>query len=365
MGIQRLMRDHVMTRAGEGGKIVTRILWVLTALLAWHSAGASAATLLVANKSADTVSLVQLPGGEVVATLPTGAAPHEVAVSPDGRVAVISDYGTRERAGDTLTVIEVPAARPMATIALPAGTRPHGLQWLDDRRILVTAEGIRSLLLVDVVAREVTETIAIEQEIAHMVAASAERAFTANIGSGTATAVDLAGAAKIGDLASGEGAEGIALADGGRELWVSNRGADTVSVFDARTLARLDEIELPGFPIRVETDDPRGRIYATLPKADALAVIDRQSRTVSRIIPFDIGPDRERKTLFGDMLPDSSIPIGVLLSRDGSALFVAHSNAHVISVYDAQSLERTAIIPAGLEPDGMDWSPLEVKRPGT
>lgn len=59
-------------------------------------------------------------------------------------------------------------------------------------------------------------------------------------------------------------------------------------------------------------------------------------------------------------LPDSSIPIGVLLSGDGQSLFVAHSNSHVITVYDAQSLERRATIPTGLEPDGMGWSPLDV-----
>jgi hypothetical protein len=60
------------------------------------------------------------------------------------------------------------------------------------------------------------------------------------------------------------------------------------------------------------------------------------------------------------MLPDSSIPIGVLLAGDGGELFAAHSNAHVVTVYDAQSLARRVTIPAGLEPDGMGWSPLDV-----
>ena len=57
------------------------------------------ATLLVANKSEASVSLHRLPDGKELARLPTGEGPHEVAVSPDGRFAVVTDYGTREIAG--------------------------------------------------------------------------------------------------------------------------------------------------------------------------------------------------------------------------------------------------------------------------
>ena len=46
---------------------------------------AQAATLVVANKGEATASLIDLPSGQVVATLPTGDGPHEVGMSPDGR----------------------------------------------------------------------------------------------------------------------------------------------------------------------------------------------------------------------------------------------------------------------------------------
>ena len=116
---------------------------------------------------------------------------------------------------------------------------------------------------------------------------------------------------------------------------------------------------MAGFPIRAEADDSRDRVYITLPRANALAVVHTGERREAARIEFDIGPDRERKTLFSGYMPDSSIPIGVLLSGDGKLLFVAHTNAHVISVYDAASLERKALVPVGLEPDGMAWSPIE------
>ena len=43
-------------------------------------------TLVVLNKSEATASLVDLSSGTVRATLPTGDGPHEVAVSPGGRL---------------------------------------------------------------------------------------------------------------------------------------------------------------------------------------------------------------------------------------------------------------------------------------
>ncbi|MEE4146242.1 MAG: YncE family protein [Halieaceae bacterium] len=323
--------------------------------------GSRAATLLVANKSEATVSLFDLPTAQLRTTLPTGVGPHEVAVSPDGQRALVSNYGTRELPGNSLTVVDVPGARVIGTITLAAGTKPHGVEWLDKQRAVITAEGTRSLLVVDVDSLEVTQTVAVDQDVGHMVAVSADlgRAYVANIGSGTVSVIDLAEGRKISDLSAGEGSEGIALADS-QQLWVTNRAAGTVSVFDSNTLVKLEDIQLPGFPIRAEADDPRGRVYVTLPQADALAVIDRESREEHSRLQFDVPPDRSRKTLFGDMLPDSSIPIGVLLSGDGESLFVAHSNAHVITVYDAQSLQRRATIATGLEPDGMGWSPLDI-----
>jgi DNA-binding beta-propeller fold protein YncE len=336
----------------------------LFSCLSLLAAGSHAATLLVANKSEATVTVYDLPGAASVATLPTGTGPHEVAVSPDGRRAVVANYGTRDVPGDTLTVVDVSRAAVTGTITLPPGARPHGVEWLDGQRVAVTAGGINSLLLVDVDAMQVARTIAVDQAVAHMVAASAAqgRAFVANIGSGTATAVDLAAARKISDLAAGEGSEGIALVDGGRELWVTNRAAGTVSVFDTASLEKTAELALPGFPIRAEADDGRGLVYITLPEVDALAVLDVRTRREQRRLVFEVPPDRSRKTLFGDRLPESSVPIGVLLSGDGKSLFVAHSSAHVVTVYDAATLSRQAIIATGLEPDGMAWSALSVTR---
>jgi len=66
---------------------------------------AQAATLLVGNKSEASVSLIDLDSGALVATAKTDPGPHEIAVSPDGTLAVVTNYGTGDAPGNTLSVI--------------------------------------------------------------------------------------------------------------------------------------------------------------------------------------------------------------------------------------------------------------------
>jgi YVTN family beta-propeller protein len=76
------------------------------------SVGASAptGTVIVANMADNTATVIDVASKRVLATLPTGAGAHEVAVSHDGRWAVVSKYGVRGAPGNSLTVIDVPRA---------------------------------------------------------------------------------------------------------------------------------------------------------------------------------------------------------------------------------------------------------------
>ena len=81
----------------------------------------------------------------MLATLPTGQGPHEVAISRDGSVAVVTDYGAQGPGGNTLTVIDVPGQRVARTIELGQYRRPHGIVFLPgDSLVAVTSEASRT-----------------------------------------------------------------------------------------------------------------------------------------------------------------------------------------------------------------------------
>ena len=87
-------------------------------------------TVIVANMGDNTATLIDVASRRVVATLPTGNGAHEVAVSNDGRWAVVSNYGVRGAPGNSLTVIDVPSAKVVRTIELGEFRRPHGSAFL-------------------------------------------------------------------------------------------------------------------------------------------------------------------------------------------------------------------------------------------
>lgn len=322
---------------------------------------ATGQTLLVGNKTDNTVDLIDLESNRSVATLPTGTGPHEIAVSPDGRTAVISNYGTREAPGGSLTVVDVETRSVAGTVDLGRHTRPHGLAWLDGERLVVTTEGTSHLLVVDPFSGEIQLEVETAQEISHMVAVShqPERAFVANIGSGTVTVIDLVAGTKLADLATGPGAEGIALSADGKEIWVTNRAADTLSIIDVESLVIESTVECPGFPIRVALTNDGELALVSVARSGEVVAVDASSHTEVARAKLDLSALPESTTrLFGDRFGDSPVPVGLVISPDGRTAWVAATNADAVVIIDPATLAVKGMIQAGHEPDGMAYSPL-------
>jgi YVTN family beta-propeller protein len=343
---------------------MVRIGLVVSVLVgvALAATGAGAGTLLVANKSDHTLSFVSPESGEVLATVSTGNFPHEVAVSPDGGIAVVSNYGDREKAGWTLTVVDVAARTALGTVRLRGHYKPHGLAWLPDGKIAVTAEGSQSLLVVSPLEGKVVRTIATRQRTSHMVAATADgkRAFVANIGSGTVTVVDLVRGAKIKDIETGMGAEGIAISPDGKEVWVSNRTAGTLSVIDASSLEILEEVECKGFPIRVAITPDGKRVLVSAAGTGEVVAFNRKRRKeiARKKYEFEAVEGAEER-LFGNRFGRGPVPVGLVIHPDGDRAFVAATQADVVLVIDPSNLEVLETLRAGEEPDGMAYSTLK------
>ena len=128
-------------------------------------------TLVVTNKKPSTATIVDVASGRTLATLPTGTTPHEVVLSSDGALAVVTDYGGPRR---TLTVIDVPALKVARTIDLGEHRAPHGIAFLPgDRLVAVTCEQTRNVVFVDVVDGVVRHAVSTEAGGTHMIGVTA------------------------------------------------------------------------------------------------------------------------------------------------------------------------------------------------
>src|SRR5687768_8872564 len=85
-----------------------------------NASGNPSGTLIVGNKGEDSVSFVDLATGIEMCRLPTGRAPHEVAISPDGGQAAVVAYG-----GNSIDIFDLKRRTRQRTISLGGNAGPH------------------------------------------------------------------------------------------------------------------------------------------------------------------------------------------------------------------------------------------------
>lgn len=329
------------------------------------SAAEPSGTLLVLNKSDDTVSFIDLASSEVKATLPTGDGPHEVAVSGDGKTAVVTNYGDTDNPGKTLTVVDVAGKKVLRSIDLGTYSRPHGIAWLHDDEVAVTVEANKAVLIVGVNDGKVKYAIATEQNGTHMVAISPKhrRAFTANIGSGSTTAIDLSTHERITDIVTGRGAEGIAVAPDGSEVWVTNRDANTVSIVDPATFKITATLQPGEVPIRVKFTPDGTRALISNAKSGDVAVFDTVTKKQIARIPMQKEGEQQNSEArpLVSQFGTGPVPVGILMPESLSLAFVANTNADTITVIDLNTFKIVNRLKAGHEPDGLAYTALAIK----
>lgn len=322
---------------------------------------ASAETLLVVRKTDNAVDFMDPGSGLRLASVPTGNAPHEISVSPDGKRAAVSNYGTREQPGSTLSIVDLEQPQEIRRIDLAPHTRPHGVAWFAADRIAVTTEGSRHLLILDPAVSQVIGTIETAQETSHMVVVSADarRAYVTNIGSGTTTAIDLVNRRKLEDIATGAGSEALALTPDGRELWVAARADGHIAVVDTATLAVKARLPLPGIPIRIGMTPDGRTALVTCAGAGEIVAFDVERRVERRRakVAVPLAPGAQERP-FARLATGSVLPVGLLVSRDGRSAYVAATMGDRVAQFDTRTLEILRTLDVGGEPDGLGSTPV-------
>ena len=309
-----------------------------------------AASLIVLNKSAHEAVIVHPTSKETLTRFATGQGPHEVAVSPDGGRAYVSDYGayqvfkdgSRSGPGKTITVLDLKTGKVAATWDLGEYTQPHGIAASrDGKSVWVTVEGSKAVLELDSTTGKVRKAWKTDQHVSHMVVPTPDekKLYVANIGSGSATVIDRASGA-VKHVKTGEGAEGIDASPDGKEVWVGNREANTVSVISTASDEVVASFESGGsMPIRVKFTPDGKHALVSNARSASVSVFDVASRKL--VEKVEVG----------------AVPVGIQLTPDGKTAFVANTNDDKVSVIDVASRKVVGSFSPGKEPDGMAWIP--------
>ncbi|MDW8108582.1 MAG: YncE family protein [Candidatus Kryptonium sp.] len=324
-------------------------------VLIFHISFSLSQNLIVLNKFDNTAMIFDLKTDKLITQFQTGEGPHEVAISPNRKYAVITNYGTREKPGNSLTLYNLEKLTVEKTINLGDFRRPHGIEWIDNEKVIITAETNKSIIIVDVKNEKIVASVKTEQEVSHMLALSADksRCFVANIGSGSMSVIDLKEMKLVKNISTGRGSEGIDVSPDGAEIWVTNRAEDSVAVIDAKTLEVKLKFKVEGFPIRVKFSKDGKYAVISSARSGEITIVDAKSKEILKRIKTAEKSDVEKTgRLFGSAFGDSPVPIGIAIGRD-NIIYVANSNADIVSVIDIKAGKVVKTIGTGKEPDGI------------
>lgn len=316
-------------------------------------------TLIVLNKSGHTVNFIDLATDRIVAEIPTGKNPHEVAVNTDGTLAVVTNYGNADHRGNSLTVIDIPNKSVKYTHLLDYSA-PHGIVFFDENRVLVTSETSKRLLLVNIENGLIEKTVSTAQDISHMVeyAPKPQRAFVANIGSGSVSVIDLKNFQLIQNIKTGLGAEGIAVSPDGKVVWITNRAGDTVTLLDTESLETLKVIPSEKFPIRVKLTQKSGLALVSNAQTGTVNIYKATEGLLLKTLSMEAtATEKEPGRLF-QQFDNSPVPVGILIHPNDRYAYVANTNADVITVIDLEKMQIQKRLKAGKEPDGLGFTPI-------
>ena len=291
------------------------------------------------------LAFVDLASGNVVARVPVGREPHEVAVSGDGKWALVTNTGANAHAGNTLSLIDLAIRKESRRIDLGPLTSPHGV-WYNGGRFYFTAEGAKAIAAYDPETDHILWLTGTGQDTSHNIVVSKDGTmiFTANRGSDTVSMFQLVGrpgtynAWHVTAIPVCKSPQGLDLSPDGKELWAGCRGTGEMAVIDTatKTVSSTFQTNTPQIA-RVRFTPDGHRVLA--------AGIGR-----GELVIFDAASRRELKRLkLGDYAE------GILVTPDGKRAYVGVTTNDTVAEIDLDRMEVARRLHTGLGPDGMAW----------
>lgn len=296
--------------------------------------------LVVLSKDESRLLLLDPETFKVAGYESTGAYPHEVAVTEDGKLAITTNYGAHAD-GDSLSVIDLDKLQEVGHVTYPGCKGPHGIV-IQGNKAYFTNEGDKTVVVFDFVANTLDQQIVEGQKRPHMLVLTKDghTIFVSNVESNSVSVLTTKDgkAWDQSNIGTGKGPEGIDISPDDKEVWAANSGDGTVSVIDVKKKKVVEKID-------VQTK--RSNRLKFTPDGKLVLISDMGS---GELVIVDVATRKQVKRL-----PLGKSAEGILMQPDGVRAFVAVSGDDKVAVVDLKTLEVTTSFPAGKNPDGLAW----------
>ena len=313
---------------------------------------ASDGTLLVANQKDRTLSLIDAAAGQQVTTVPENATTgHEVTASPDGRTAYVPIYGNSGVGrpgtdGTEMLVIDIPTQKITGKVDFGHGVRPHCPVYDTKRNVLyVTTELDKTVSIIDPRTLKIVGAIPTEQEESHMLAIShdGKRGYTANVGPGTVSVIDLENRKHIATIPISGSTQRISISPDDKMVFTADQKTPRLAVIDTGTNTVKTWVKLADKGYGTASTRDGRYLLVAVPTPKHVAVVDLKTLEVVRTVDVPGNPQE------------------VLMRPDGKVAYVSCNVSGKIAAIDLSSW-KVQLIDAGHGADGLGWSSVAVSQ---
>jgi len=310
---------------------------------------ASRNLLLVVNQGDQSMSLVDPDAGVAIGKVKTNEVrAHEVTASPDGRLAYLPIYGDSGVGkpgtnGGNVEIVDLDKQSVVDSIEL-GPVRPHWVKFGPDGMLYVSAELDKAIDVLDPQQRKRVGSIPTGQPESHMVVISRDghRAYTANVGAGTVTVVDLVGRKLIKVIPVAETVQRISMSRDGRFVFTSDQKSPRLAVIDTATNEVSRWISLPAVGYGTAPTLDGNWLLVTMEVPNQVAVVDLAQMKVDRTIPV------------------AKTPVQILVRPDRPLAYISCSGDGKVVLLNLESWKAEKMIETGPGADGLAWV---AKRP--
>ena len=325
------------------------LLMVLSCFL-WARTSAHAGLLLVAVKGDQSVGIVDSRTNEKLAEVAEdGVTGHELTVSPDGRTAYVPIYGNAGVGepgtdGHNVVVIDLASRKVIGNVDFGKGVRPHCPVFGPKNGLLyVTTELNRAVTIIDPKTLRIVGSVPTDQDQSHMLVISPDghRGYTANVGPGTVSVLDLDARKTIAVIPVSGQVQRIAMSVDGSKVFTSDQTKPQLAVIDTATNKVAQWVPLPdlGYGTAV-TPDGKWLIIAN-PLIHKVSALNLSTMKVEHIIDVPVRPQ------------------AILVNPNNQFAYASCDKSRKVAVINLSDWTVKDLIDVGPGADGMAWAKAE------
>ncbi|QNI35034.1 hypothetical protein H7849_16585 [Alloacidobacterium dinghuense] len=303
--------------------------------------------LLVANQTSQNLSIIDPATEKQIAAVPEDAyTGHEVAASPDGKLAFVPIYGNSGVGkpgtdGSTMDVLDIASRKLVKTVSFGHGVRPHKPVYDPNSGLLyVTTELDNSVTAIDPKTLKIVGAIPTGAAEAHMLAITGDGhyGYTANVGPGSVSVLDLKARKLVTVIPVAPTVQRISLSNDDKLVFVADYTKPQMAVIDTATNKVKNWIVLPAIGYGTASTKDGKWLLVAMTSANKVAVVDLSTLKVARTIDVPQGPTE------------------ILVRPDNAVAYVSCGHSNQVAVIDLAAWQAKTAIDAGKGADGLAWA---------